>query len=139
MSLFGQKLSYQVEFNLKNQYKMTHTVFTPEMSRLVRTNMRLKIQALAQRYMSLKGSHTIKLCEFKSWLAREYQLGNPLVQEAQAYYVDGGFTGKSVGPWSSAPYGFWEYDRLNKWLAKCGEITMRKENNRILLSAVIFY
>ena len=119
--------------------EMTHTTFNPEFSRLVRTNMRSKIRNLANRFMAIKGSQSVKLAEFRKWLAAEYKRGNPLVVEAQLYYRDGGFTGKQLGPWSSGPYGFWEYDRLNRWLAKCGDLSLRTVNNRLIIETIIFY
>lgn len=125
---------------------MSHTLesnSTSELKSLVwklkRENMRQYIHNLLLRFMKEKSNNKVKLHEFKKWLNEERKSGNPRVLEAQSYYVDSGFTGSgwNSGPWCNAPYFFWEFDRLNRWLANVPTLTMSKENNRIMLTQAI--
>lgn len=113
---------------------MSHT-FTPEISRAVRNNMRLHVHILLMKYMKTQSSNVVKLAEFKKWVSTEYKSGNPDVSEAQKYYVKAGFTGKETrGYYSSGTYGFWEYERLERWLSKIESVSISKQNNRIILT-----
>lgn len=112
----------------------THTNITPEVSRSMRNNMRAMIHNLVLEFMQEQKAYIVKLADFKKWCSKNYSSGNTLVTEAQKYYTEAGFTGKSdIGPWYGGPYGFWQYDRLDRWCSKLEGITLRKENNRILL------
>jgi len=106
---------------------------TPEMSRMMRENMRAMIRNLVLEFMTEQKAFIVKLSDFKKWCALNYSSGNTLVTEAQSYYIEAGFTGAVGNQWYGGPYGFWEYDRLDRWCSKIEGITLRKENNRNLL------
>lgn len=114
---------------------MSHTVITPEISRAKRTNMRAMIHVLLLKYMNTIPSNKVKYADFKKWLGAEYRANNPHVVDAQKYYVEAGFTGKSSqGLWYGGPYFFWQFERLERWVSGIEQVTISKENNRIMLT-----
>ena len=106
---------------------------TPETSRMMRENMRVIIDNLLADFMLESKAYIVKLADFKKWCKMQYQTGHQDLERAQAYYIEAGFTGRNIGPWSSAPYGFWEYDRLDRWCAKLSNVRLYKKDGRILV------
>lgn len=108
---------------------------TPETSRMMRENMRAMIRNLVSEFMNEQKAYVVKLADFKKWCRQNYGSGNTLVTLAQQYYKDAGFTGRGQGPWYGGPYGFWEYDRLERWCSKMVDISVYKKDNRIMIQA----
>ena len=112
---------------------MNNQTHTPEQSRQMRDNMRSIINDLLMEFMQESKAYVVKLADFKKWCAMQYRTGHQDLQRAQAYYEEAGFTGKPAGPWSGGPYGFWQYDRLDRWCAKLPNVTLYKKDGRIML------
>ena len=101
---------------------------TPEMSRMMRENMRAMIRNLVIEFMTEQKAYIVKLSDFKKWCKLNYSSGNTLVTEAQKYYIEAGFTGMVGGPWYGGPYGFWQYDRLDRWCRTTFVLTQQKQH-----------
>ena len=107
--------------------------FTPETSRIMRENMRVMIRNLVLEFMVERNAYIVKLADFKKWCKLNHSSGNTLVTEAQQYYIEAGFTIPVGSPYYGGPYGFWEYDRLDRWCSKMRDISLYKKGNRLLL------
>jgi len=124
--------------NTKTSAETAQTAITPEVSRTMRENVRGMIRNLLSEFMNEQKAYIVKLADFKKWCKLNYESGNTLVTEAQNYYIKAGFTDRIYPTqefkfYYSGSYGFWEYERLERWCSKMNDISVYKKDNRIML------
>ena len=103
---------------------------SPMPARGVREHVRSLISKLAITFLNEKGQGTASLAEFRKWCGSEYAKGNDSIKFTQRCYESSGFTGRNELSFiCSLPYNFWEYDRLQRWLAKSEQIGLTQSSS----------